>query len=471
MKALLVGACLLGLMSCSEPAPIPNPPPPRWPEVYGVPSAVDEDSAPGAVLYRLTAQHTLLRVLGSESPELSMMSYNGGVPGPTLHARVGDKVTVEFTNELDQPTTVHWHGMRVPELMDGNPRIVDPVPPGGRYTYTFVAPDAGTYWYHPHVRTNEQLERGLYGAFVVHEPDDPQPDREQLVLLDDLKLEGDDFAPFLHPDDRQEAILGRLGNIVLVNGRVAPLRLEGSRGEVVRLRVIAASNARTFALEAEGATVRIIGADSGLFAATEARPLERLNLPPGARAELEVRLDQVGAATLKAWVVSFDDRGNVDEAFVPLVTFDVAASEASQRVMVLPASVAQPAASVDREVTFEFSPFAGPNGETMWAINGQRMPMEPLFAFQQGERVRFLLKNTEQPGHPFHMHGNFFQIEDDGRAWTNQPGRRDTVLIPSRSQLSVIADLSNPGRWMVHCHILEHAELGMMAEILVEPGE
>src|SRR5919199_6340327 len=115
--------------------------------------------------------------------------FNGQVPGPTLEARVGDVLEVRFTNRLPEPTTIHWHGLRVPAAMDGTDMVQHPIAPGESFTYRFKLPDAGTFWYHPHSNETVQLERGLYGALVVRGPNEPVLDAERVLVLDDLKLD------------------------------------------------------------------------------------------------------------------------------------------------------------------------------------------------------------------------------------------------------------------------------------------
>ncbi|HEY5956514.1 MAG TPA: multicopper oxidase domain-containing protein, partial [Polyangiaceae bacterium] len=131
---------------------------------------------------------------------------------PRIEARVGDTVRIRFKNSLPEPTTIHWHGLRVPAAMDGTAVAQAPVPPGGEFTYEFIVPDAGTFWYHPHVRSNEQVERGLYGAFIVRGDNEPTTTTDRAVVLDDLLVDPSTWQiePF---DVMQEAMVGREGNL------------------------------------------------------------------------------------------------------------------------------------------------------------------------------------------------------------------------------------------------------------------
>ena len=147
-------------------------------------------------------------------------AYNGQVPGPLIEANVGDTIEVRLTNNLPQPTTIHWHGIRVPAEMDGTEAVQPPVEPGETFEYRFVVPDAGTFWYHSHTNETEQLERGLYGALIVRGSGEPRFDGESVLLLDDLKLDADgEVAPF---GDEHEHHAGREGEVRLVNGRQEP---------------------------------------------------------------------------------------------------------------------------------------------------------------------------------------------------------------------------------------------------------
>jgi FtsP/CotA-like multicopper oxidase with cupredoxin domain len=164
-----------------------------------------------------------------------MWTYNGVLPGPRIEARVGDTVRIRFKNSLPEPTTIHWHGLRVPAAMDGTAVAQSPVPPGGEFIYEFTVPDAGTFWYHPHIRSNEQVERGLYGAFVVRGDNEPTTTTDRTVVLDDLLVDPATWAlePF---DAMQQAMVGREGNLILANGHARPFAspLGVSRARAIR---------------------------------------------------------------------------------------------------------------------------------------------------------------------------------------------------------------------------------------------
>ena len=196
----------------------------------------------------LTAGPSRVSLVGKDNPETLVWAFNDSVPGPIIRAVQGERLEITVTNELAEATTVHWHGLRVPVGMDGVPYLSQsPIEPGETFTYAFDLPDAGTYWYHPHVNSSEQVGRGLYGALIVEETEPPEIDRELLWVLDDLRLEQDaSIAPFGNMHDTSHS--GRIGNSATINGEILE-RLEVSADERVRLRLINAANARTFGLQ------------------------------------------------------------------------------------------------------------------------------------------------------------------------------------------------------------------------------
>ena len=210
-------------------------------------AAKDLDPAPAAIRVALTAKVT--RVQFGSAPPTEAWTYNGTVPGPLIEARVGDRLTVEFRNELPEATTIHWHGVRVPNAMDGVPLMMEPVQPGATFTYEFTLKDAGLFWFHPHMRADIQVQRGLYGVLRVRGDDESAADTERILVLDDLKLKEDgSISEYL---DDTSAMAGRQGNTLLVNGAVHPV-LTLPAGGVARLRIVNTANARYFRLGADG---------------------------------------------------------------------------------------------------------------------------------------------------------------------------------------------------------------------------
>ena len=194
-----------------------------------------------------------------------MLGYNGSIPGPTLKVQQGSEIIVHVTNQGDLDTTVHWHGLRLENKYDGVPHETQaPIPVGGEFTYRIQFPDAGLYWYHPHIREDYTQELGLYGNILVVPTDPdywPPADRDLVLTVDDLLVEDGKIAPF-SPTETSYAAMGRFGNVFLTSGE-PDLRLEARVGEVVRLWLTNTANTRVFNLAVPGARMKLVGGDSG----------------------------------------------------------------------------------------------------------------------------------------------------------------------------------------------------------------
>jgi FtsP/CotA-like multicopper oxidase with cupredoxin domain len=380
-------------------------------------------------------------------------AYNGQVPGPSIEASVGDVVVARLVNDLPQATTIHWHGIRVPAEMDGTDAVQAPVGPGEDFEYRFVVPDAGTYWYHSHTNETEQLERGLYGAFVVRGPDEPTLDAERTLLFDDLKLSSDgDVAPF---GDEHEHHAGREGDVRLVNGRQEP-ELQMPAGTIERWRIVDAANTRFIRLSLGERPFTIIGTDGGLvprpLAATETliTPGERVDLAVGPFPEGE----QLAIETLPY------DRGkgeNPRERFATLRVGSAAESRARipdtlRQIEPLTGADAEPTRTIDLKALMH---------------GGAHQRDDPV---RVGELQVWDLVNATGQDHPFHLHGFFFQVVHENGEAPPLPAWKDTVNVPRKSgtKIAWLPD-DRPGEWMYHCHILEHHAMGMMAHFAVVP--
>jgi FtsP/CotA-like multicopper oxidase with cupredoxin domain len=228
-----------------------------------------------------------------------MLGYNGSIPGPTLKVQQGSEITVHVTNRGDLDTTVHWHGLRLENKYDGVPHETQaPIPVGGEFTYRIQFPDAGLYWYHPHIREDYTQELGLYGNILVvpAEPDYwPVVDREVVLTLDDLLLEDGKIAPF-SPSETTYTAMGRFGNVLLVSGE-PDLSLEARAGEVVRLWLTNTANTRVFNVAVPGARMKLVGGDSGRV--EQQGFVEEVLLAPSERAVVDVLVDQSGRLQLE----------------------------------------------------------------------------------------------------------------------------------------------------------------------------
>jgi FtsP/CotA-like multicopper oxidase with cupredoxin domain len=228
-----------------------------------------------------------------------MLGYNGSIPGPTLKVQQGSEIIVHVTNQGDLDTTVHWHGLRLENKYDGVPHETQaPIPVGGEFTYRIQFPDAGLYWYHPHIREDYTQELGLYANILVvpAEPDYwPPADRDFILTVDDLLVEDGKVAPF-SPTETSYAAMGRFGNVFLTSGD-PDLRLSAGAGEVVRLWLTNTANTRVFNLAVPGARMKLVGGDSGRVEREEF--IEGVVLAPSERAVVDVLVESPGELALE----------------------------------------------------------------------------------------------------------------------------------------------------------------------------
>jgi FtsP/CotA-like multicopper oxidase with cupredoxin domain len=397
------------------------------------------------------------------------MTYNGSVPGPTISARAGDTVVVHFTNHLDEPTTIHWHGVRVPAAMDGSPHAQPPIAPGTSFEYRFTVPDAGTFWYHPHVAESVQMEHGLYGAIVVRGDREPRADVEGVLLLDDLLLGPDgQIAP---SGDLVEQHNGREGAIALVNGR-AGADLSIRAGQRQRWRIINAGSARFYRLALPGHRFTVIGTDGGPIETP--RTSDELFLVPGDR--LDVLVDGTAPS---ATAPSLQDlpyaRGHgaglteaVDLLRVRYVEGDplalLPAPPNGPRIEALATAGLAP-----RTVTFD-EHIDRDLERVVFTINGQSYPDVPDVVARVGTTEVWDLVNASEMEHPFHLHGFFFQVVSRNGVAERDLSWEDTIQLRGKERVRIaFRPDGRPGHWMYHCHILEHVANGMMAAVQVMP--
>jgi len=405
--------------------------------------------------------------------------YNGKVPGPVLRIRQGERLRRLFVNSLPQPSTIHWHGVRIDNSMDGVPGLTqDLVQPDGEFLYDFEAPDAGTYWYHPHNRTWEQMARGLSGALVVGELDPPEVDRDEVLLLDDWRLTRDATLDENFRSMMDWSHAGRIGNWITVNGDGA-LRMTAKRNERLRLRLINAANARIFTLELRGM--------EGWVVAVDGQPLEqpteagRIVLAPAQRVDLiaDVTAEPGG----EAFLVSFERDGGY-----AIATLDVTAAARTARLSSPPALPPNPVPRIASlkdalraTLRMEGGAMGGMRGAMMggrmmgardlaergglWAFNGQAdMPAAPLLEARLGQVVEIEMINDTAFPHGMHLHGHHFRrVEKSGELGP----LRDTLLMARGETAKIAFVADNPGKWLLHCHMLEHAASGMMTWLKV----
>jgi FtsP/CotA-like multicopper oxidase with cupredoxin domain len=418
------------------------------------------------------------QLVGPQHPATSVWAYNGSVPGPVLRFRQGDRLRIAVENALQVDTTVHWHGIRLPNAMDGVPHVTQaPIAArGGSFVYEFGLPDAGTYWYHPHVASSVQVARGLYGALIVEEREPPQVDRDLVWVLSDWRLDRqarmlEDFGSAM---DSSHA--GRIGNTVTVNGQILE-SFSVRAGERIRLRLINASTARIFGLAFEGHAPWVIAHD-GQPVSPHPPESDRVVLGPGMRADLI--LDCAGAPGSSHRVVDDFYR----RRSYRLLHLEYSA-EAPIRLSFAPppALTPNPLAALQLEgaprhrIAFGGGamgamPSQREHRGLFWTVNGKPVSEHahhdgPLLSFALGRTYVMELVNQTSWHHPIHLHGHVFRVLSRNGKPVTPPRWADTALLDpdSRTEIALVAD--NPGDWMLHCHVLEHQASGMMALVRV----
>lgn len=423
-----------------------------------------EPKETGVREYELVAAPSVLPLV--DGRQLRVWAYNEQVPGPILRVKLGERLRVRFTNHLPEDTTVHWHGVRVPNAMDGTPWVTQPpVRPGETFVYEFVPKDAGTFWFHPHLRSSEQVERGLFGILIVEDRATVPYTRDTIWLLDDWRLGADGQVDprFNTPGDLMHD--GRWGNVVTVNGRVGEV-LEVRPGERFRLRLLNTANGRVFAPDFAELDAKVIAVD-GLYTPKPLSPAG-FELAPGNRLDLDVTIPRDWAGGREIQIIDRFTR----QPF-PIATLRIAGEPVATPTFPSPAQGRVPAwRNTDGVPVHSFDLNAergGPFGMA-WTLNGiahAAHGAHPSLELPLGKFVRLRFQNLSYRLHPMHMHGVFFKVLARNGGPVEEPFFRDTVLVHPKETVDVGLVALDPGDWMLHCHVLEHAEAGMMTTIRV----
>jgi FtsP/CotA-like multicopper oxidase with cupredoxin domain len=438
--------------------------------------------APPVRQFKLLAAPARVPLVGPPHAATAVWCYGGAVPGPEIRVRQGERVRVQVENRLQEETTVHWHGIRLPNAMDGVPHLTQkPIAPGETFTYEFACPDAGTFWYHPHQRSHEQVGRGLSGALIVEEARPPAVDRDITWVLTDWRLSGDASISddFGHMHDVSHN--GRIGNTVTVNGSVRE-SFAVRAGERIRLRLINAASARIFGLEFRDHVPRIIALD-GQPVAPHAAAGNRIVIGPAMRAD--VVIDMTGRPGERFRVVDAYYR-NLQYRLLDLVYDDAAPLRDAPpgEIALLPANpLSEPdlAKAERHRVVLGGGMMGGMTSAILdgkrvdirtlfhngliWAINGVAAKghvHEPLLTLERNRSYVLELVNDTVWHHPMHLHGHSFRIISRNGTSTAHREWGDTVLLDPRERAEIAFVADNPGDWMFHCHILEHQVGGMM---------
>ncbi|GAA1495181.1 multicopper oxidase family protein [Paeniglutamicibacter kerguelensis] len=431
-------------------------------------------SADGRLQLTLSAALGKVKIAGKDATALS---YNGSLPGPTLFLRAGDRLNVTLENRLRDPTNLHMHGLHVSPQGNGDNPLLS-VGPGTSFDYEYQLPadhPPGVYWYHPHHHglVADQIFGGLYGAIVIQDPQPIPTSRERVLVISDISLTpGGRIAAV----SVMEKMMGREGNMVLVNGQLNP-RLAARPGERERWRVINACTGRYLKLRLDGQSLQLLGLDSGRFRVPA--KADEVLLAPGNRADLLVTA-QAGTAVLRALPV---DRGSIGPMMggngplrssagrsgAVLATFTVAGAPVAPLAPVpeqqAPRDLRSEPVAARRELVFAMGMGMGPGTGMMdFTINGKSFdPARVDTTVSAGGVEEWTLRNTSLMDHPVHLHVWPMQVIEQAGLPVATPRWQDVVNVPARSSVRVrIAFDDFTGKTVYHCHILDHEDAGMM---------
>lgn len=470
--------------------------------------------------YDLTAR-TVKKEIGNA--EVKMLAYNGMIPGPLLKVEQGAEITLNFKNETDVSTTIHSHGIRLDNRFDGVPDVTQKeVGVGESFSYTIKFPDAGIYWYHPHIREDYAQELGLYGNYLVTPTNEEYwnpVNREAALFLDDILIEDGKVSPF-YKNSANHTLMGRFGNVMLVNGET-DYSFSAKKGEVVRFYITNAANVRPFRFAIAGTRMKLVGGDSGAY--EREKWADAVVLGPSERAIVEVLFEKAGTyaienrtpdKTYQIGTVSVSDESvapSYADSFGALKTHDEVvksidsfrayfSKEPDKRIklsidltggmesmmsgghmvggMMMESedgSTSLTTGGIEWEDDMTMMNAMSDTDTVAWKIIDEDTGKENMdidWKFKVGDKVKIRITNDANSAHPMqhpvHFHGQRFLVLDKNGVEQTNLVWKDTVLIPSGEYADILLDVSNPGEWMAHCHIAEHLEAGMMFGFKVE---
>lgn len=453
--------------------------------------------------YKLAAAPLMWQLTNGNS--VNAMGYNGQVPGPPITATVGDLVKVGFKNNLPVDTTVHWHGVDVPNPMDGVPDVTQkPVPPGGSFSYQFVVNTPGTYWYHSHVDEMTQVRSGLYGAIVVRPRESTvQFDRDETIILSDFgsMAQGPTSGPgqasigsssmpgMTGQGGMGGGMMGQGGasgmgqgmmgepqqpsdhaKDFLINGKQAPAvpELTVRQGERIRLRLINASASADHFIRLDGHQLTPITTD-GHDLPQPARPADLIRLSPAERVDVLLVAEHPGVWALHCAIAEHTQMGMQMTVRYDGQQGSPSVDQTDPRGLKLwaPDLPAQGRQTPPSDKTVDLQISGNMMGSSNWTINGQTYPDVQPIDVKLGQSVRLRVTNMSMEAHPMHLHGQPFEVVAlDGRVV--QPEIKDTIEIGPMGSADLIFKATNPGKWLFHCHNFEHMMNGLATIIRVQ---
>lgn len=458
--------------------------------------------------FTLTAQEVNTKL--KEGVSMPVWTYNGTVPGQEIRVVQGDFVQVELKNTLKVPVTIHWHGYPLNSAMDGVPGLnQDAVRPGETFVYEFSADVAGTYWYHSHQESSQQVDKGLYGALIVLPKDQPRPDKDYTLILDEwmenpmeemagmdmgdannsqdmagMDMGGADSDSNAHagmettsnePKDpvMEEEMMAYAYDIYTVNGKSGELiePLTAKKGETVRLRFINAGY-RSHGIHIPGQDMRIVSTDGQDINGAGIIKDQILMIAPGERYDVEFTVVSDESFVIDA----HDENAYNDQIKIPFNVVDGNGAVMEEDMMAeFPVfdlmnygAAAQTQFSIDQDFDIDYDVELGTDTTNglKYTINGKVFSQLPTLKLKTGDAVKFTYYNNTKVNHPMHLHGHFFQVlSKDGKPLTGAPIIKDTLMVKPGEKFEVAFKADNTGRWVQHCHELHHASGGMMQGI------
>ncbi len=436
---------------------------------------------------------------------IKAMAYNGQIPGPELRLKEGERVRIVLRNALSEPTTIHWHGVDVPNPMDGVPGVTQkPVQPGETFVYEFKATPSGTRWYHTHFQEHRQLDLGLYAPLII-EPAQPDPfpfDRDYTLVLDDWATGTGRPLPSTQEGtassrggmggmmgmmgggmgQMMEGMMGRGGmggmmggghahpyDVMTINGKAYPATqpLTVRKGERIRLRLINASADHTHVIRLAGHRLNVTHTDGNPL--VQPAEVDAVPIAPSERYDLQFAANHPGA-----WFLYCAEPGHAAAGEQVLVIYEgreEAKPEAPEEG-VAGLSLWHYALGRGREVlprpwgqerTFELTLSGGMMGSDVWTINGKQYPNTDPLRLRKGDRVRVRFSNQSMEAHPMHLHGQSFKVLAVNGQRLPAPVVKDSVDVEAHmGSVDIEFTAHNPGDWFFHCHKPMHMEGGMI---------
>ena len=446
---------------------------------------------------------------------LDMYGYNDQTPGPLINVKQGDSITVQFTNNIDFPTTVHWHGLRLDYTSDGVPEVTqEPIQPGESFEYNLKFPDEGIFLYHPHVRTEMQMEKGLYGNILVESDKPIQVDYKVPLILDDISIVDGSLEKF-ESNKVTKTLMGRFGNTMMINGNT-DYSLEVKQGDIAQFYLTSTANTRTFDFGIEQHKMKLVGDDASDY--EKELFVDSVIIAPSERRTADVLFDNAGEFNIvhstpeKTYVI-----GRV------IVSPSIAENNMDFYKTTKNMKVIQEidpfreffSEEPDLEIEFDLDTSSVMQGDHAEMSDNDTMVMDKhelnidpiewedkmpkMNATSDDENTRWILRDVKSGKegfdidyqanvgdvkkirlinnpdsahpmqHPIHLHGQRFLVLNENEIPNENLAWKDSVLVPTGSTVDILVEFSNPGQWAMHCHILEHAEAGMITEVTVNP--